>query len=128
MGRAALGVCFDGGTDDMADAAQHACNMLFPFTTNTGYVISCTGVGANAGAGKLLNLSQSLGNTSAVASRVVTFPVCDPLTFRSGPDPWGLSVTDAGLVAGAVIVTWLIGAAWAYVRRALGDHNESNPD
>lgn len=126
MGRAALGVCFDGGTDDMADAAQHVCNMLFPFTTNTGYVISCTGVGANAGTGKLLTLSQSLGNTQAVASRVVTFPTCDPLTFRSGPGPWDLPLTDAAAVGAAVLAVWLLAVGWRSIRRALGDHNISD--
>lgn len=119
MGKAALGVCFS----DLADAAAHVCGHAYPVGSATGSVTSCTG-SSTSGGSAVLSVTVVSGTGSTSSNLTFALPDCDPLTFTSGPWPGGISAADAALVGTAVVGVWLIGAAWVYIRRALGDHND----
>lgn len=119
MGYAFDGVCWPSAVE----AAQHVCGAALPVLLSNGAVMSCTGVAAGSTAAQATVTLAQCTTTCVAAPRTYTFAACDPLTFTSGPFPWGLSSLDGALIGGAIAAVWIVGAVWRSFRRALGDHN-----
>lgn len=117
MAVAALGICWQ----DAGQAAAHVCGHSFPAVAG-GRLVACTGF-----EGGVLHLAAADLSTGAVDAFVqpLSLPACDPVTWWSGPAPWGISAEVGAVVAAAVLAVWFVG--WGF-RAAIGVLRDRDTD